>query len=142
MGFERFDKAIAIAVNKDPEVTVLPDGVISMTWRAYEMIGAPKAVEFFYDRERNVMGLAPADDDSNGYVVRQPRDNARGRVSVRGAAVFKFYDIDIPERFKVRPTMEQGLLCFPVVEPDDRHHDNSFPTPSVEEFLHSEEPPF
>lgn len=140
MGFERFDKATAIAVIKDPEVTVLPDGVVSMTWRAYEMIGTPRAVEFFFDRDRRVIGLGPADDDSNGYTVRQPRDNARGRVSVRGATVFKFYNIDITQKFKVTPTLEQGLLCFPVADVDGRH-DTSFPTPSVEDFLREEEPP-
>lgn len=140
MGFEKFDKATAIAVNKDPEVTVLPDGVVSMTWRAYEMIGTPRAIEFFFDRDRRMIGLGPADDDSNGYTVRQPRDSARGRVSVRGAAVFKFYNIDITQKLKVTPTLEQGLLCFPVADLDDRHT-QSLSTPSVGNFLREEEPP-
>ncbi|MGJ9413963.1 hypothetical protein ACHAAC_14765 [Aeromicrobium sp. CF4.19] len=114
MGFERFEKSVASAVNKDPEVTVLPDGVISMTWKAYEMLGTPGTVEFFFDRDREVMGLAPAEDEGNGYMVRRPKAGSKGRVSVRGTSVFKFYAIELLSKHRTVPTMENGLLTFPV----------------------------
>lgn len=121
MAFERFDKAAATAVTKDPEVVVAVSGVISLTWRAYEMIGTPDAVEFFFDRDKAVLALAPCSaNDSNGYLVRKPRTaageggDARGTVSVRGVSVLKYYEVDYSHKFRRKPYVEGDLLCFEV----------------------------
>ena len=115
MAFEKFDKKVATAVNKDEQVTVLTNGLISLTWRAFEMLGEPQAVEFFYDRARGVVALSPTNkENTDGYAVRLPRDDAKGKVTVRGTALFKYYGIDISKTFKSKPVMEDNLLCFEV----------------------------
>ena len=133
-------------MNKPAEVTVLTNGVISLTWRAYELIGKPEYVEFFFDRDAGVVGIAPADDKSNGYQVRLPRiadknpSEAKGKVSVRGTAFLKFYGIEPIEKYKAVPSLEDGLLCFEVATRSNATAPTIF-TPTVEQFLMEKEPP-
>lgn len=127
MAFERFDKRDAVAVNKDAQVSVLPNGIVSLTWRAYEEFGRPEAIEFLFDRSRGVVGLvATQKANPNGYAVRLPRDDAKGKVSVRGTALFKYYDVRIPKQIRAEPFFEDGILCFKVVDGSaDSVHDES-----------------
>jgi hypothetical protein len=118
MGFERFDRASAAAATKPPEVVVLTNGVISMTWQAYQMIGEPTYVEFFYDRAEQLVGIAPTSDKANGYQVRLPRvagkelGEAKGKVSVRGATFFKYYDIEPSAKYTETPELVENMLVF------------------------------
>lgn len=143
MGFERFDKSLASAVNKPAEVSVLPSGVISLTWRAFEMINCPDQVEFFFDREERVVGIAASSDATNAYQVRRPRvagkdqSNARGTVTIRGAALFTYYDIDLSEKFTAEPFLRDDLLCFALPG-----HTPKTLAESAGSSATSEEPPF
>jgi hypothetical protein len=146
VGFERFDRVAAAAATKPPEISVLPNGVISMTWRAYELIGTPAYVEFYYDRAEGLVGIAPTSDKSNGYQVRLPRpkgdanEPTKGKVSVRGATFFKYYDIEADEKYSREPELVDGMLTFEV--PRTSHPPAQISAPTVHEFLTREEPPF
>lgn len=123
MAFERFDKAAAVAVTKPARVTVSTAGVFSLTWRAFEMLGQPEYVEFFFDSERKVIAIAPAEERANGYQVRLPRggggaSNGRGAVSVRGETFLKYYGIDFSKVWRRMPWIEEKYLCFSVEESD------------------------
>ena len=143
MAFERFDKSAAVAVNKEPSVMVAPNGVISLTWRAFEMLGKPNSVVFLYDHEESVIGiLGCSDDDPDAYVVRRPRPtpsdpDPKGTVSIRGTALFKFYEIPINKKLKSTPYMQDNMLCFALDKPTQVS-----PETKVETFTTYEEPPF
>ena len=118
MGFEKFDRASAVAATRPPEVVVLTNGVVSMTWQAYEMIGEPSYVEFYFDRDEELVGIAGTDDKANGYQVRLPRvagrepGEAKGKVSVRGATFFKYYDIEPSAKYTETPQLVDKMLVF------------------------------
>jgi len=117
MAFEKFDKSAAIAVTKPARVSVSTSGIFSLTWKAYEMLGTPKYVEFFFDAERRVIAIAPAEEPSNAYQVRLPRTDesgpgVRGAVSLRGETFLKYYGIDFSRVWRRTPWIEGKFLCF------------------------------
>ena len=115
MAFEAFNKKDAAAANKDAEMTVLSNGLISLTWRAFEMLGQPDAVQFLFDESRSVIALNPVDkDDDNAYATRRPKDGAKGAVSVRGTTMLRYYDLEVSDTYKATPFMEDGYLCFEI----------------------------
>lgn len=113
MSFEKFDKRDAAAANKAASVTVLKNGLVSLTWRAYTDLGQPDAVQFLFDRSRRVVALESVDKNADGaYAVRKPKDGVKGAVSVRGTAMLEYYGLTVLERYRTTPFMEDGYLCF------------------------------
>lgn len=125
MAFERFNKAEAVAVAKPARVSVSTSGILSLTWQAFEMLGKPTFVEYFYDPERRVIAIAPAVDEANAYQVRMPRGDrgasaSRGAVSLRGETFLKYYDLDFSTVWRRTPWMEGNYLCFSIDDSDEQ----------------------
>lgn len=110
MAFEVFDKRQS-PLAKAPTVTIQRRGLMSMNRAAYNLIGAPTAVELLYDREADVIGFRPAKDDvPHAYSVRSQSDKETGPVAIAGTAFCQFYKINTEVSRRWTPTVSDGIL--------------------------------
>ena len=94
-GFEVFDRSSPPGP-AIPFVTVQRRGLISLNRGAYEALGAPKAVELLYNRERRVIAIRPADPTSpRAYTLRQQGGEGGSKTYlIAGTAFTQHYQID------------------------------------------------
>lgn len=116
MGFVKFDKSTQPATTV-PTVTVQRSGSISISRAAYLLLDSPAAVEFFWDAERNMVGIGPAEKDALGSYPVRPNGTGtsqRGPVTVSAVAFTKHIGIDLTKARRWIVRLEEGMLVFDV----------------------------
>lgn len=112
MPFEVFDRRAATAV-KSPMVTIQKDGPFSFNKAAYEVMGAPEAVELLYDPKEKLIGFRPVSlTNPRAYEVR-PQGKNSATFTVAGRAFSKYYGIDttVARRYAVE-MRKDGILVL------------------------------
>lgn len=118
MAFKVFEKSSA-PVGTVPSVTIQKRGLISLNRAAFNLIGAPGAVELLWDEERRVIGLRPAPiDKPNAYPARpQSSKTDRGPVLFAGSLFTRFISLDTSDAHRWAPTVEDEILCIDLNTP-------------------------
>lgn len=113
MPFEVFDKRKS-PLAKAPSVTIMKRGTVSMTRAAHALLENAETVELLFDRDRNVIGMRPAAEDSpHAYVLRsQSPTKQTGPLILSGTAFTQFYGIDTTTSRRFTPHMEDGILVI------------------------------
>ncbi len=123
MSFEAFKRQRA-PLTGDPAITIQKRGNFWLNPAAYSALGEPQAVELLYDKERNLVALRKAPEDSEyAYVVRplggQRKQRQTGNTSwlISGMAFTAYYGIDtgIARRWTCR--LDDDLLVLDLNEP-------------------------
>lgn len=98
-------------------LTITARRFFTLSSAAYAALGTPVAVELLYDRDEQVIGLRPAEQDTpHAYAVRYT--TGRGDFSVSGSAFMTHYDIPATGGACRRPAiMIDGVLCVDLKEP-------------------------
>ena len=125
MAFKVFEKGSA-PVATIPSVTLQKRGLISLNRAAFNLIGAPEAVELLWDEERRVIGLRAAPiDRPNAYPARpQSSKSVRGPVLIGGSLFTRFIGLDTSEAHRWAPTVEDEILCIDLKTPGQPVHSN------------------
>jgi hypothetical protein len=125
VGFEVFKKGSA-PVPKVPAVTVQRRGLISLNRAAYDLIGAPEAVELLWDAERSLIGIRATElTNPNAYPARQQTaKSGRGPILIAGTLFTQFIGLDTAVAFRWVPTMEDEILCVDVSKPGQQATSN------------------
>lgn len=93
-----------------PTVTVQASGGMGLNDKAYELLGSPKAVQLYYDRESRRIGIKATDDnDPHGFPIRQSGESS---MTVTARSFYMYYGIDVQVTAKFRVEMEDGMLVF------------------------------
>jgi hypothetical protein len=118
MGFKVFEKGSA-PVATVPSVTIQKRGLISLNRAAFNLIGAPGAMELLWDDERRVIGLRAAPiDKPNAYPARpQTSKTGRGPVMIAGSLFTRFIGLDTSDAHRWVPTLEGEILCIDLNTP-------------------------
>src|SRR5665811_946221 len=118
MGFKVFEKGSA-PVATVPSVTIQKRGLISLNRAAFDLIGAPGAMELLWDEERRVIGLRAAPiDKPNAYPARpQTSKTGRGPVMIAGSLFTRFIGVDTSDAHRWVPTLEGEILCIDLNTP-------------------------
>lgn len=118
MAFKVFEKGSA-PVATVPSVTIQKRGLISLNRAAFNLIGAPGAVELLWDEERRVIGLRPAPiEKPNAYPARpQSSKTDRGPVMIAGSLFTRFIHLDTSDAHRWVPTVENEVLCIDLNTP-------------------------
>jgi len=118
VAFKVFEKGSA-PVATVPSVTIQKRGLISLNRAAFNLIGAPGAVELLWDEERRVIGLRPAPiEKPNAYPARpQSSKTDRGPVMIAGSLFTRFIHLDTSDAHRWVPTVENEVLCIDLNTP-------------------------
>jgi hypothetical protein len=111
--FEVFE-SIHARSPKAPRVGLSRRGYFSLNKAAYQLLGQPSRVLLLYDRERAIVGLKPADEDTpHSYkVVQQGKSQSH---VIAAKAFCDHYEIAYgDEALHFRPRKEGDLLIFEV----------------------------
>lgn len=102
-----------------PSVTIQKGGLMSLNRAAFNLIGAPVAVELLWDEERRVIGLrATAIDQPNAYPARpQSSKTDKGPIMIAGSLFTRFIGLDTSEAHRWVPTVENEILCIDLNTP-------------------------
>lgn len=115
--FELFEKRRTPPA-REPYVTLLKTGVISMNSFAYELVGRPKYFEFLYDPTDRIVGLRPLQVETQfSYPVRELKSAAGGTFSVSAKAFMIFYDLPMSTSIRRTAWLDDGLLCVDLKDP-------------------------
>ena len=97
---------------KEPYVTMLRTGVISMNVIAYELLGRPLFLEFFYDKGEKIVGLKPHHQETEfSYPVRELKSAAGGSFSASAKAFMLYYEIPMDSSIRRTAFLSDGLVC-------------------------------
>lgn len=112
MPFEVFTKRTA-AASGQAYVSIQKKGIFAFNHAAYALLGEPEAVEFLFDRKRQVVGVRRIDPmKDHAYPVRR---NSRGTSHlVTGTLFAKHYGIASDEARRWPARMEEDTLCISV----------------------------
>lgn len=117
MGFVKYDRSAQPATTV-PTITVQRSGSLGISRAAYQLIGSPEAVEFFWDADRHMVGVGPAAKDALGsYPVRLNGAAERGPVTVSAVAFTKHIGLELKEAYRWVVTLEDDMLVFDVNSP-------------------------
>jgi hypothetical protein len=119
MGFVKYDKTAQPATTV-PTITVQRSGSLGISRAAYQLIGSPDAVEFFWDADRKMVGVGPSTRDALGsYPIRHsgPDNSERGPVAASALAFTKHIGLDLTEAQRWVVELEDGMLVFDVTSP-------------------------
>lgn len=112
MAFVKFDKGAQPSTTV-PTITVQRSGSLSMSRAAYKLLGEPVSVEFYWDADRSMIGVAAAGKDALGsYPVRPNGSPERGPVTVSAVAFTKHIGIDTSEARRWVVKLEDNMLVF------------------------------
>lgn len=117
--FKQFDKSGARLV-KTPELTIQGKGTMGLNAAAYNLMGAPEAIEFLYDPDAKVIGLRPVPpDDNHAYPVRPVGGkNSRAKTYlVAGTAFLNYYGIPFGEPRRREVKFADGVLIVDLNDP-------------------------
>jgi hypothetical protein len=96
-------------------VTIQTKGVIHLNKAAFEVLGAPAAVEFQFDGNRRIVGIRPIDPRRrNAFPVR--RDRHKNYHSINAAAFFQHIRLrfDGTQLVDAAEFTPEGLLELPL----------------------------
>src|SRR5947209_6574280 len=81
--WERFEgQQYRHRARREPRVTLGKKGTFYLNGDAFEVLGAPGAVELLYDGNRRIIGLKPTDPRKrNAFVVKQHGTGSYKRIS-------------------------------------------------------------
>lgn len=119
MGFVKYDKSSQPATTV-PTITVQRSGSLGISRAAYQLIGSPEAVEFFWDADRHMIGVGPASKDALGSYPVRPNGTGtsqRGPVTVSAVAFTKHIGLELKEAYRWVVELEEGMLVFDVNSP-------------------------
>jgi hypothetical protein len=117
MPFELFTKETA-AGSAVPSVSIQKKGIIALNRAAYAVLGQPQAVELFFDRERQLVGLRGADPRLDN--AQRVRTNTNGNAYLVSAARFTtHYGIPTEIGHRWPAQMEGDLLVIDISKPPD-----------------------
>ena len=121
MAFKVFEKGSA-PVATVPSATIQKRGMISLNRAAFNLIGAPSAVQLLWDEERRVIGLqAAAIDSPNAYPARPQSAKAdKGPVLIAGSLFTRFIGLDTSDAHRWVPAVEDGILCIDLNKPGQK----------------------
>lgn len=113
MAFEVFKKSSA-PVPSVPSVTIQKRGLMSLNRAAYELVGAPKAVELLWDAERRVIGMRSATlQNPDAYPARpQNLKSNRGPILVAGSLFTRHVGLDTSLAKRWVPQLEGDILVI------------------------------
>jgi hypothetical protein len=109
--FETFTKRM-VPLAKRPYITIQRRGTLSINRPAYDVLGAPEAVELLYDPERRIVGLRAVDAMAeHAYPVRGAGKSATSFL-IAGTAFTKYYGIttDVSRRWPAE--IDGGILVI------------------------------
>ena len=115
LDFEVFKDRGSKKLNEEPRVTLQKKGVIGLNLPAYEMLGAPEAVELLYAPKARTIGIRAADPAlPHAYRPRLPKGgNTR---LVAAIAFFKRYGIMIGSIERYPAKMVGDVLAIDLSE--------------------------
>jgi hypothetical protein len=114
--FEVFTKKL-VPLGKKPAVTIQRKGVMSFNQAAYDLIGAPKAVELLYDRTERIIGVRAVDPDTpHAYEPRGAVNKDNGPYLVSGTAFVNHYGIDTTTSRRYPVSLQGDVLCIDLKE--------------------------
>jgi hypothetical protein len=121
MAFKVFEKGSA-PVATVPSATIQKRGMISLNRAAFNLIGAPSAVQLLWDEERRVIGLrAAAIDSPNAYPARPQSSKAgKGPVLIAGSLFTRFIGLDTSDAHRWVPAIEDEILCIDLSTPGQK----------------------
>lgn len=109
--FEVFRKRMVPLV-KNPYVTVMTRGTMSMNKAAFEALGSPKAIELLYDPEERIIGFHGVDpSEEHAYAIRSGGGKYDTNYIVSGTALVKYYGIPTPVSRRYAAYLEGETLC-------------------------------
>src|SRR5690606_15552513 len=109
--FELFEKR-RTPPSREPYVTFLKSGVISMNAFAYDLVHRPSYFEFLYDADARIVALRPLDHETEfSYPVRELKSGSGGTYSVSAKAFMLYYGLDMSASIRRLAYVEDGLLC-------------------------------
>ncbi len=109
--FELFEKR-RTPPSREPFLTMLKTGVISINGFAYDLIGRPKFFEFLFDDGARIVGLRPRDSETQfTYPVRELKSASGGTYSVSAKAFMLFYSLSMDNSIRRSAFVADGILC-------------------------------
>lgn len=100
-----------VPLTKAPYVTIQKRGIMSLTKSAWVALGTPRAIEFLYDPDEQIIALkGVAEDVEHAYPIRGV--DTDGPWIVSGTAFTRFFNIitDVSRRYPAY--VEGDLLCI------------------------------
>jgi hypothetical protein len=114
--FETFEKRRTPPA-REPFVTLLKTGVISMNVVAYEALGRAPYLEFVYDKLDKIVGLRPMKSASQfSYPVRELPSASGGTFSVSAKAFMLYYGIPMDSSIRRLAFLSGEILCVDLKE--------------------------
>jgi hypothetical protein len=111
MPFEVFDKRAATAT-KSPMATIQKRGLFSINKAAYDLLGAPEAVELLYDPEEKLIGFRPvAPTSPRAFPVRSQGANA-STFMIAGRAFAQHYGLNTETARRYAVEMRDDILVI------------------------------
>lgn len=110
MAFEVFDKRNA-PLAKSPSVTIQRRGIFSINKAAHKLIDEAETVELLFDKEKQIIGLRPADVSPHAYAIRKSARES-GQAVLSATAFTQYYEIDTSVSRRWEPTLVGGVLCI------------------------------
>jgi hypothetical protein len=93
-----------------PTVTMQASGGMGLNDKAYELLGSPKAVQLYYERESRKIGIKATDEhDRYGFPVRQSGETS---MTVTARSFCMYYGINVDVTAKFRADVEDDMLVF------------------------------
>lgn len=109
--FKTFTKRM-IPLARDPYVTIQRRGIISINAAAFELLGAPKAIELLYDPDEHIIGFRAVDEhEEHAYAFREASGKSVGPYIVSGTAFTKYFGIDTSKSLRWRAALDGDVLC-------------------------------
>lgn len=115
MAFEVFRKSDAV-YGRSPNVTVQPQGLMSINQGAYFRMGSPRLVLLMYDRENSLIGVQGTENAEDGHKVRVAKRPGSPAI-VSASAFFNFYGIAPSETRRWTPLFEDEVLIIDLKDP-------------------------
>jgi hypothetical protein len=115
--FEVFENRQPRRNHASPTLTIGTRGLISISEASYNLLGKPRAVEFLYDREEQVMALRSVDPDAttHSYAVKAARGSRS--LLITGSAFTRHYGISTEPARRRRAELRGDLLCVDMKNP-------------------------
>lgn len=109
--FELFTGRVSGAAERPLYVTLQRRGLLTFNRAAFEALGRPESVELLYNRDRNVMGIRPA-DPKHSWAYKLRREERSGMFKISIAAFRKHYGLpEVTAAARYRAEQHDGMLA-------------------------------